>query len=514
MTRGTSPAEVPWRLALEGRGGGPRGTESAARASAIGAGPASPPFGLTQTLAASSQASGRPMAALRIVAPAAAISGMIIGGVALGIGSLAAAGGGIAMLVAILVPEIGLAVLAAVFSLGAPPSIPAPGLNLLLVGALLFGCILRLPIDRPHLRLSPSALFLFAFLFYVFAQQSPEMVSGYSSVKGHQVGYYFLQLLTGFGTILAAGYILRGRSPYPVLVMGLAGAVISAGVAVATFEVVVVGPPLRNLVAMADEVGVRAAGPFGNPNYLGTFVAGTLVGTIGLLTATSSRIIKSLLLGIALLCFIALFESQSRGAMVAAFAGIAALLWLRSRPLAVAIMGMGLVAALLIYPAFVEWRLNNLKGSSADPNFAAMARSDGRRLEGSLAGAPLFLAEPVFGVGFMQFAEKSVSIAGRPTAISAHNWYVNVIGEEGSIGAILWLGALAAVVLELRARRGVGRTVGIAVFASLVVGFNFIESPKSYQAAALSLLFLIAALTADWGDLHRRQARSIVSNGP
>jgi hypothetical protein len=221
-----------------------------------------------------------------------------------------------------------------------------------------------------------------------------------------------------------------------------------------------------------------------------------------------------MLLAVAFLCLISLFESQSRGAMIAGFAGIAALVWIRSRPVALAIVGTGLVAAVLIYPAFVEWRLNNLKGSASDLNYAAMAESDGKRLGGTLAGPPLFLAEPVFGVGFIQFFDKSISIAGRQTGINAHNWYVNVLGEEGSIGGVLWFGALAAVLIELRARRGVARTVGLAVFVSLVVGFNFLESPKAYQTIALPLLFLIAALTADWGDLHIRRARSEVSDGP
>jgi O-antigen ligase len=450
---------------------------------------------------------------LRVVVPAVVIGSMITAGVAFGSGALSAVGGLLALLIAIVAPEIGLAILASVFSLKAPPSIPAPGLNMLLVGCLLFGIVLRLPVDRPRLRLSASGLLLAAFVFYIFAQQLPDMAGGYAGDKGHQIGYYFFQVLTGFGTVLAAGYILRGRSPYPVLAAGLFGAAISAATAVATFDNPTPGLPFGGLVAIAD-LGLRAAGPFSNPNYMGSFLAGTLVGTLGLLTVTWSRPIKWLLIAMALLCVIALVEGQSRGAMIAAFAGTAALVWLRSRRVALTIVGIGVVAAVLIYPAFVEWRLNNLKGSAADLGYAQMAASDETRLGGSLAGAPLFLAEPVFGVGFLQFYEKSMSIAGRQTGIDAHNWYVNVFAEQGSIGGILWLAMLAAVLWEIRARRGVAQMVGFAVFAAFAVGFNFLQSPTAYQTIGLPLLFLIAALTADWGDLPVRQARSTSPNGP
>jgi hypothetical protein len=505
MTRGISPAPIAWRIGLERPRRDSRAVEGDAPALA-GEGPTELATDERIVRAARSHA-------LLVVASGVAISTMITIGVALGVGALQIAGTGLAALLAIVAPEFGLAILAGVFSLKAPSSVPAPGLNMAIVGCLLFGCVLRLPIDRPRLRLNPSAWLLTAFVFYIFAQQLPDMLGGWAGDKGHQIGYYFFQVLTGFGTILAAGYILRGRSPYPVLAVGLVGAAISAGTAVATFDNPAPGMPFGGLVAIAD-LGLRAAGPFSNPNYAGSFFAGTLVGTLGLLTFVSSRPIRWLLYAMAILLVVAIVEGQSRGAMIAAFAGIAALVWLRSRPLAIAIVAMGLVAAVLIYPAFVEWRLNNLRGSAAELGYAAMAASDETRLGGSLAGLPLFLAEPVFGVGFLQFYEKSISIAGRQTGIDAHNWYVNVFAEQGSIGGVLWLGMMAALLLELWALRGVALKIGFAVFAAFAVGFNFLQSPTAYQTIALPLLFLIAALVADWGDLPIRKPRTAIPSGP
>jgi hypothetical protein len=438
-------------------------------------------------------------AALWIIVPAAAISALIILGVMLGNGPLTLAGAGLALVAALLAPEVGLAVLVSIAPLQAPPGIPAPGLNLMLVGALLFGCILRLPLDRPRLRLTKSGLFLLGFVVYATAQQMPELLGGYAGDEGHAVGYLFFQLLTGFGTILAAAYILRGRSPLPVLTLALAGAVVATTVAVATFESPVAGPPLGRLVATA-EVGLRAAGPFVNPNYMGTFAAAVLVGIVAIWTAVASRTGRALIVGLAILCLVALVQAQSRGALVAGFAGVAAVVWIRSRPLAVALVGAGLVAAVLIYPAFVEWRLTNLRGEVSDAGYVAMTESDDARLQATLAGPAMFLSEPIFGVGFGQFVEKSVEISGLETGINAHNWYVNVLAEQGLTGGLLWLGGTVALAAELRSRRGVGRRVGVGMLATLTSGFLFLEGPTSFQLIAVPSLFLVAALVSDWND--------------
>jgi O-antigen ligase len=305
--------------------------------------------------------------------------------------------------------------------------------------------------------------------------------------------------------VLAAAYILRGRSPYPVLALALAGALLATLTAVATFENTVSGPPFARLVATTD-IGLRAAGPFVNPNYMGTFAVAVLVGILAAWTAIASPIGRAMLVGLVVLCVIALVQAQSRGAVVAGFAGLAALVWLRSRPLALAVVGMGLVAAVLIYPAFVEWRLTNLRGSVSDAGYVAMTESDDARLNATLAGPAMFLSEPIFGVGFGEFVEKSVTVSGLETGINAHNWYVNVLAEQGITGGILWLGATVAVAYELRSRRGVARMVGVAVLTTLVVGFLFLEGPTSVQLVAVPCLFLIAALVSDWGDGRTRPA--------
>lgn len=448
---------------------------------------------------------GRTRAVFRVIVPAAAISLLVIVGTSLGSGALVTVGAALALLAAVAVPEVGLAVVASLAPLQPPPGIPTPGLNFLLVGALLVGCVYRLPIDRPALRLSRPGLLLVGFVAYASAQQLPTMLGGYAGDDGHLIGYLFFQLLTGFGLVLAAAYILRGRSPIAVLTMALVGALVATTVSIATFDSPVSGPPFAGLVATAD-AGLRAAGPFVNPNYMGTFAAAVLVGVMAIWMAVRSPIRRSLLAGLAILCVVALVQAQSRGAMVAGFAGVAAVLWLRSRPLALAVVGVGLVTAVLIYPAFVEWRLTNLRGDVTDAGYVAMIESDDARLGATLAGPAMFMAEPIFGVGFGEYVHKSVEVSGLGTGINAHNWYINVLAEQGTTGAILWFGATVATIAELRARRGVARLVGVGVFTTLAIGFLFLEGPTSFQLIAVPSLFLIAALSSDWTDVQSRQA--------
>jgi len=275
--------------------------------------------------------------------------------------------------------------------------------------------------------------------------------------------------------------------------------------AIATFENPASGPPFAGLLATTD-IGVRAAGPFVNPNYMGTFAVAVLVAIAGVWTAVSSSLGRLLLVAVAVLCLVAMVQAQSRGAFLAGFAGIAAIVWLRSRPLAVAIVGVGLIGAVLIYPAFVEWRLTNLRGDVTDAGYVAMTESDDARLNATLAGPAMFLSEPIVGVGFGEFVEKSVTVSGLDTGINAHNWYVNVLAEQGITGGLLWLGATLAFANELRRRRGAARLVGIGVFTTLVVGFLFLEGPTSFQLVAVPSMFLIAALVSDWDP--GRAARS------
>ena len=88
------------------------------------------------------------------------------------------------------------------------------------------------------------------------------MLAGYASKADHDVGFLYFQFLTAVGLLIAAGYLLEGRSPYPVLVLGLAGALLTATIALATYKAPPTGPPFAGLIAR-PETALRALGPSG-----------------------------------------------------------------------------------------------------------------------------------------------------------------------------------------------------------------------------------------------------------
>ncbi len=194
--------------------------------------------------------------AYSLVFAAPLVAGIVVG-MAAGIGPLATFSAVGALVLALVMPYGGLAILAFMASLVAPPGIPAPGFHAALVICILFGCIYRLPIDRPRFRVTPSAIFLIAFLAYVTIQQSPEMLAGYSHTQDHAVGYLYFQLMTGFGTIVAAVWVLRGRPAFPVLTMALAGAVTAALVALVPYALPAFSGAVTGLAGRSESFAGR-----------------------------------------------------------------------------------------------------------------------------------------------------------------------------------------------------------------------------------------------------------------
>jgi polysaccharide biosynthesis protein PslJ len=404
---------------------------------------------------------------------------------------------------AVVWPNAGLATLAFLAPLKPPPIVPAPGFLALLVAALLLGCILRLPIERRALRLGAPIIVLLGYVLYITVQQAPEMLAGYASKADHDVGFLYFQFLTAVGLLIAAGYLLDGRSPYPVLVLGLAGAMLTATIALATYDAPPAGPPFAGLIAR-PETAVRALGPFGNPNYMGTFAALAIALALGLMTVAKSRPWRGALVGIVVVVGVALGLSQSRGAIAAAFAGLAVVSLAKSRALAVAIVSAGIVTAFVLYPAFIQWRLENLGVS----RIATLVESDNARIDGLLAGVQLFLSAPILGIGFGHYIQMSIDVPGVLNPINAHNWYLEVLAEQGLVGVLLWVALALAVVVRLRTRSRPARIVGFTMLATLAAASLFLEAPTSFQTFALPCLVLTAALVGDWSIPSWTSARS------
>ncbi len=429
----------------------------------------------------------------RTIVPAAILGGSIVITMAVDASSITLVAALAAAVVAVLSPTVGLATLAFMAPLKPPPMIPAPGFHAVLLGAILLGCILRLPIERPSLRISAPLAILFGYVLYVTAQQLPEMMAGYASKADHDVGFLYFQFMTVVGTVVAAGYVLKDRSPFPVLGMALAGATLTAVIAIATFNGPAVGPPFAGLVARSESA-VRALGPFGNPNYLGTFAAFAVVLAIGLAASGRSRAWRGALVATAVVGAVAIALAQSRSAIFAVFAGLAAIGLVRSRALGLGIIAAGMAAAVLLYPAFIEWRLENLQVS----RYANLTASDDLRLGGVLAGVQLFLSSPVLGIGFGHYLPMSTQVPGVSVPINAHNWYVNVLAEQGIVGVVLWILLAVSLVAALKRRPPAARAVGLAMLATIAVACLFLEAPTSFQTFALPSIVVVACLAGRW----------------
>ncbi len=444
-----------------------------------------------------------------------AIAGLIVVGMVLDSRLLLLGGTFVALAGGVVYPPLAMIVLATMGPLRMPLVLPAPGFNVALAGAALVGCLYRLPVDRTRIRVSPALVALGAFVIYAFLQQLPQLLSGYDTVEAHDIGYLFYQLGAGFGTVLVAGFVLRGRSPYPVFAALLLSATFAAALAALTTDGA--GGALRNLIPPSD-IGSRTTGPFGNPNNFGQLLAYGIVLATSWFSITRSPVVRWGLIAISVVLAYGLVLSLSRGAAATCFVGLVALAFGHSRRagLAVAVAGVLLVA--VGYPLFVQFRLAIDVGSTSASALAGLAESDAGRLGAVLAGPALFATSPVFGIGFGQYKYMSALVSDSGAGLVAHNWYGTVLAEQGIIGIVLWALLLIAVASWLRTRPVRPRTAGFAMFAAAIVGCMFLEPPTQFQTGIIPAVTLTAALVANWGEpdpvrergadpAHRRSTR-------
>jgi O-antigen ligase len=398
----------------------------------------------------------------------------------------------------ILFPPLGLVVLAFMGPLRSPLAIPAPGFNLILVVAILIGCIYRLPLQRTRLRASSALLMLLAFVLYAFVQQVPELLGGYAGTRAHDVGFLFFQLLIGCGTVLAAGFVLRDRSPYPYFIALLLSAAVAAILGIVTRDGLPSGQ-LVNLMPPGD-LGSRATGPFGNPNNYGQFLAYGATLAAGWFVVSRSIPLRAWLLLIIGILVAAMSLSLSRGAMATLLAGIVALAFSRNRAIGFATVGAALALVIVGYPLLVEMRLTTEAGSASSAAAAILASSDEGRFGAILAGPALFATSPLFGIGFGQYKNMSGLVTDQGAGLVAHNWYGTVLAEMGLLGIVLWLALLVAVARWLQVRPASPRSIGFAMYGAAIVGSMFLEPPTAFQVSVVPAFVLTATLVGDWTE--------------
>jgi O-antigen ligase len=404
----------------------------------------------------------------------------------------------IALVTAIVSPMTGLIALAVLAPIPRPLVIPAPGLYVAMIGAILLGAIFRLPIERPRLRgPSPEVLLLGAFLLFVATQFLGGSLDGFPEPRGDEIGLVFASFATGVLAFIAASAVLRGRSPYPILTAVLVSGVLAAATALA--QSAGAEGLFGDLIGPSGAVD-RMTGPFGDPNYFGAFLSIVVTLAVACAVIARPRWVKVLALAIAGFVLLALLLTLSRGGIVSLGAGLVVLSFTRGRKAAlVTIAAMVLVVA-VAYPRFAEVRY----GSASD----MASRGVGAQIDSSdrtplwMAGTEVFLAAPIFGVGYGRVADE--------IGDSAHSWYVTLLAETGVAGTAMWALFILAAVVTLHGKPRPARTVGYSTLAAWMAASVFLDTPNTYQATGPLLITLAAALWSDWAPA----AQEALANAP
>ena len=400
---------------------------------------------------------------------------------------------GLAAVVAILSPGAGLAILAATLPMREPPGFVPIGFPAVLIGATAFGVLLTLLARGARLRL--SALMVMA-VGYV-AMSAVSAVPGINGTDGERTVQAVARLIqVGPGLVLIAlsWWYFSRYDARPHLVI----AVVAAALAGALGILQAAGPnassnPLPGLIfTPPDAVEIaRATGPFFNPNYYGFFLA---LGLVLVLSLAANRGWSRLTAIAAVPIGAGLLLTFSRGALVAAGAGLVAVVWTRNRTAGIAMLILAIVLMLTIIPIV----LNERTGAEYVPtasNFGDEV-SDQGRLGAMLGAFPVWLRDPVFGVGFGQYAYESAWFVGSSSQTSSHNEYLSILAEQGIIGFIIF-GALAVgLAARIVSAGGWARPVGIASLTAFAVGSGFIEPLASLQTSGVMWLTLGAVCGA------------------
>ncbi len=245
-----------------------------------------------------------------------------------------------------------------------------------------------------------------------------------------------------------------------------------------------VGPtelfPLNGSSAVFEYEAPRAAGPFGEANFFALSLVVLLPAALMLLTG--ARWERYLGAAGALALTAGIFATGSRAALVAlviALVGTAVLQ--RSRRMLIAC----LVAALVSVPLFSD----QLSGASS-------RATSGRQSEAFIALA-MAAEHPVTGVGPEQYPERyrdyARQVGSDPrTDRESHSLPLEILSEQGLVGALGWLAALAVMIgVIVRGRlldHAEGRTL-VLTLATFAAGLLFLHGSQ------LRLLWIVAGLT-------------------
>lgn len=407
--------------------------------------------------------------------------------------------------VAVLLPPAGLAALALLLPFRELDFLSPPGMIALLVGATAVGCIVRLPVERPALRVSPGVVLLVGYVALSAVSLVPWLTGNPSDWFGPAT-LEFIHMASGAAAFLIATYLFRTVPARAILMISLASAVAVSVIAYAGFaDWTPVTAAVQRLLDVTGEG--RAHGVFSDSNYFGFFAAQALVMAVGM-ASTERRGVRIALLAAAIVIAVALGATLSRSAYLGAAAGLLALLALRNWRLALVAGAAAVLFVGILYPVFMAARLSITAGSVDLSAYLDQQRSEQWRAVAFEAGLRLFATAPVFGIGYGVFHFRSVAYMGFSPTSYSHNQWINVLAEQGLVGAALVLGIIVSLIVAMWRSSAPLRNTGLAMLAGYAVAASFLNSGTSIQTSGVTWLVFAAVLT------RRRSPRPDAAGDP
>lgn len=318
---------------------------------------------------------------------------------------------------------------------------------------------------REYWRTQPQALALLAALLAYLLVIILSIITAYTRTPVIKETLKWSEVLVI--TCAAWGFIRTERQAlwlaWGVIVAGLAEALL--GCAQGILSSGALGP---------GGASVRVFGTFDQPNPFGGYLNLSLALALALALFGRDPRMRWVAGGSSILTLFALYLANSRGALlglVAAVIVIAAVGWRLERQAAIA----AAVGAPLIAIAWVthliplslqdklleQFRVNDvsLTAKVNDANFSTI-----ERLAHWVAGLRMFQSHPLLGVGAGNYgaAYPRYAVPGWEESLThAHNYYINVAAETGTLGLLAFLAVVgAALYLGWRATRAADRQRG------------------------------------------------------
>ena len=224
------------------------------------------------------------------------------------------------------------------------------------------------------------------------------------------------------------------------------------------------------------------AEPFNPTRLAGVVISPTSAAALVMIPASFylvatvlARDVRLRLLSLALVVplLAAAYLTYNRAVLVGLFLTVVIIGWRVRRWLGVGLLVTGLVAAVVLVPAYMAARAQVTWGGTAPPAPGEIVlASDESRFIAWGAAARMALDEPIIGQGYRAYRQLAVTF-GDPVLTAPHNEWLRLFAEHGVIVGILGLAFAIAVIAWMARPPGCLSAGLLAAFVSVCVAASF-----------------------------------------